>query len=530
MAFWLAAGIPLPAAAQYVAITVGPGRPNGPQPADWEPAVRKLLEGDVRAEWVVYGPGRSARLRVIGTAWSARVSPENRARAWAALKESWGADLQLEQAFYGSLPPKTAAPTPMVASLPPALGGDQAKRLIGNRFDALLAGAADPFFDGSAGRRGLASAPPSVPGAPGARPGLPAGLASPAPEAPQDPAAKARPYEVEVAKAAAAAGVDAEVLRAVVAAKSGYDARRRSGDAYGLMGVSSWAGRSAGVSKADLLDPEKNLAVGARILGDMISMFRDCRRDDAACRSRPPSQLELHRALAAYQAGPKEVAESRGIPNDPYVKDFLAAFDRAYRAPQASAGRKVPPSPGSRDRVEPPQGTIGRELGERRREREIAKLPQARQLPQYLNATVAWRELLRKVSKDLNKKIDENLLLAMIQVESEGDPSAIGDNRRRKGRKRAPIPSCGLGQIKPSTAAGMDGKDEYTCEELKDPETNLRLMVLYFDYLKRRFGAYGAVSAYNKGEGAYLEDGPDNTSYLLKVARFYRVLTGKSPW
>ena len=136
-----------------------------------------------------------------------------------------------------------------------------------------------------------------------------------------------------VADAAKKHAVDLELLQALIATESGFDAQAVSPrGALGLMqlmpdtaaryGVRPDGKRSVALK---LFDPRVNVAAGARYLADLIDMF--------------PNRLEL--ALAAYNAGEGAVQRAGNqIPNYPetrnYVKTVMQLY--AYLKPSARVG------------------------------------------------------------------------------------------------------------------------------------------------------------------------------------------------
>ena len=104
-----------------------------------------------------------------------------------------------------------------------------------------------------------------------------------------------RAARAAISAAADQHAVDVELLQALIATESGFDARAVSPKgALGLMQLMPETAQRYGVRgdrqrsvEAKLFDPQTNIAAGARYLRDLIAMF--------------PGQLEL--ALAAYNAG-----------------------------------------------------------------------------------------------------------------------------------------------------------------------------------------------------------------------------------
>jgi soluble lytic murein transglycosylase-like protein len=136
--------------------------------------------------------------------------------------------------------------------------------------------------------------------------------------------------------------LEPELLQALIAAESGFDAQAVSPKgAVGLMQLMAPTAARYGV-KSDrrssiaqkLTDPAINLRAGTRYLRDLIAMF--------------PGRLDL--ALAAYNAGEGAVQRAGNkIPNYPetqnYVKTVLQLY--AFLKPQVLSQADVPPAAGA---------------------------------------------------------------------------------------------------------------------------------------------------------------------------------------
>jgi len=127
--------------------------------------------------------------------------------------------------------------------------------------------------------------------------------------------------------------IDYELLQALIATESGFDAQAVSPKgAMGLMQLMPSTAQRYGVAadkrasiEKKLFDPRINIAAGSRYLRDLIAMF--------------PGQLEL--ALAAYNAGEGAVQRAGNrIPNyketQNYVQTVLQLY--AYLKPSVAAG------------------------------------------------------------------------------------------------------------------------------------------------------------------------------------------------
>jgi soluble lytic murein transglycosylase-like protein len=119
-----------------------------------------------------------------------------------------------------------------------------------------------------------------------------------------NPALDRRPYHSEVRAAAARFRLDPALIHAVIEAESKYDpnAVSRKG-AIGLMQVMPETGRRYGARPNELRAPQRNIAIGAQYLADLLRLFG--------------GDVEL--ALAGYNAGEQAVARhGRAIP--PYAE------------------------------------------------------------------------------------------------------------------------------------------------------------------------------------------------------------------
>jgi soluble lytic murein transglycosylase-like protein len=112
-------------------------------------------------------------------------------------------------------------------------------------------------------------------------------------------------FDAAIARAAQTAGVEAALIKAVVAAESGFNphAVSRAG-ARGLMQLMPATAAALGVS--DPFDPQANLIGGARYMRRQLDRF---------------GSLPL--ALAAYNAGPGAVARYGDVPPYPETQHFV---------------------------------------------------------------------------------------------------------------------------------------------------------------------------------------------------------------
>lgn len=125
--------------------------------------------------------------------------------------------------------------------------------------------------------------------------------------------------------------------------------------------------------------------------------------------------------------------------------------------------------------------------------------------PQQAKGPIA--NLVRDLADDY--KLDPNLVLAMVEVESNFNPSAL-----------SPKNAQGLMQLIPATAERFGVRDVW------DPEQNLRGGMAYLRWLLGQFkGEVSlALAAYNAGEGAVWQHGgippyPETQNYVARILR-----------
>jgi soluble lytic murein transglycosylase-like protein len=136
--------------------------------------------------------------------------------------------------------------------------------------------------------------------------------------------ARSGDYDAAIARAAGAANVQAELVRAVIVVESGFNPRAISRrGAIGLMQLLPSTARRYGAFNA--FDPEQNIRAGAHYLADLITRYGKDR-------------LEL--VLAAYNAGENAVERYGGrVPPYKETRAYVPNVLRMYRALQVqSAG------------------------------------------------------------------------------------------------------------------------------------------------------------------------------------------------
>lgn len=316
--------------------------------------------------------------------------------------------------------------------------------IIGRLPPSLLSGEGGAY-DGSEARAGEADAVFGEANAASARlsPATPASLSALKPEPPSPSAA---PNADSIDGAARAAGLDPALLRAVVAVKLLYHADASNN----LMGISVRTAAKYGYTAEQVRDPKMNVEIGAMILADLLRMFNS----------------DVHRALAAYQVGPKKVLDSGGIPNDRYVKEFMGAVDRALGPQVRAASVPVKPNPA------PVHDAVQKVLIEK-----AAKAPPC-------SGMACYRSLIEKIADRFG--VDPRLMEAIVQNESSGDP--LAESKRH---------AKGLGQLMPDTVA------QYNVSDVFNPAENLRGTALYIRHLSKMFNGDKVLIAasYNAGEG-----------------------------
>lgn len=115
-------------------------------------------------------------------------------------------------------------------------------------------------------------------------------------------------------------------------------------------------------------------------------------------------------------------------------------------------------------------------------------------------------ELIRQAARE--EGISPKVLRALVQVESKGNPDAVGYETPET--KRQGARAIGLGQLMPKTARAQAAKMGIEEPNLKDPVTNLKISANYLKELLDRFDGdlELALTAYHSG--------PTRVSALLK--------------
>lgn len=133
-----------------------------------------------------------------------------------------------------------------------------------------------------------------------------------------------------------------------------------------------------------------------------------------------------------------------------------------------------------------------------------------------------WRTLVGKYAA-FYPKIPQRRILAMICVESEGDPNAIGDESLED-------KSTGLLQVRAPALKDFNAafKRSYTESELLVPWINVEVGYGYLELRRRRWNDLDkATRAYNAGDGRV--DIAKAFGYLERVKAYEKLLTERHP-
>ena len=191
-----------------------------------------------------------------------------------------------------------------------------------------------------------------------------------------------------------------------------------------------------------------------------------------------------------------------------------------------------------------PKGSMAKKKRKRRNNKKIVRAVIAALIilavlcvsAYYLNRMAEKRsyrllypDIIKEMSAEYN--VDPYLAAAVIHCESSYNKDAV-----------SPVGAMGLMQIMPDTGEWIAEKleiDNFTQEQLFDPQTNIRLGCWYLNYLMDKFGGdkVAVLAAYNGGPGnvqkwlndeRYSENGtltdipfPETDRYIEKVQRAY---------
>lgn len=455
-----------------------------------EPLLRQLLGEEARPHKAMFET-QPADLWAAKS-WKRSLLPEDRTALIEEARKIWPGNLIIEEPPQDAASPKRKpskkATANLTAMAPTALLGPTA----GIVYDgASLSAASVPSFSPKA-QEDLKDAPAAIhppiintlPGAPRADivPPTPGKYAPPGPAAPDS-----RPFAKIIAKEAADAKVDPEIIHALITAMGGYKPNRADGGAYGLMMITKGSAGWAGV-KGDLRDPETNVRAGARLFAKLLKMFDG----------------DVNRAMAAYRFGAGTVIKSGGIPNRRDVKDFLGAFQKAYRG-----GAVKPPV----EKVEPPASGAARQIKEEITA-AIGGTPETH--GRQFAGSARWKGLIAQAGATFG--VEPALIESILLSESEGRPSLVSSAGAR-----------GLMQLMPGTARALGVKNSF------DPAQNINGGTRYLKELLVRFHGNKvlAVAAYNAGPNrqslrdGYVPNIRETVKYVTRVMARYEQITGE---
>jgi soluble lytic murein transglycosylase-like protein len=141
-------------------------------------------------------------------------------------------------------------------------------------------------------------------------------------------------YETLIRHAASEFGLDPAMLKAVMAAESGFNPKAVSPKgAIGLMQLMPETAQRYGVDGDDrktlmekLTDPKTNIRLGARYLRDLMKMFPN----------------EQHLVLASYNAGEGAVQKYRNsVPPFPETRNYVQVVTQFYRLYKPSGSKSI---------------------------------------------------------------------------------------------------------------------------------------------------------------------------------------------
>ncbi|MBI4678689.1 MAG: transglycosylase SLT domain-containing protein [Elusimicrobia bacterium] len=459
-----------------------------------EALINKLLGAQRKKARVPQGKDSFVQEYSAGQ-WSPTLPKEDFAQLVVTLKRLWEDKIDFAESQEG-VPPGTSGeakkdvPRLQLAGVQKAMERGMSGGLVIGRFDA--------FYDGSLvaanlNRTPIEAVPFKKPGLTTEAPGIVFTTENKDKPPEPPPLGSGHPYDVVIQEEAKAAGMDPAVLRAVVEAKGGFDSKptRKSGGAHGVMLITKATAAGVGMKDADLNDARANIRVGARLLAELLQQFRG----------------DVHRALAAYQVGSRAVIRSGGIPNDPEVQYFLAAYERALRGktPKPEVKPVIPPKAPNARRVR-------EEAAENIREKVEEIIPPS--------GVIRPRDPVSKYRKTIHLKakkhgVDPWLVEAVMRAENPwGDPM-----------RESEAGAIGLMQLMPETAKILRVNP-------RDPVQCIDGGVRHLKWLLELYNGNRvlAVAAYNAGDGAVgqrIPNYPETKAFVPKVFSYYEDLTGE---
>lgn len=144
-------------------------------------------------------------------------------------------------------------------------------------------------------------------------------------------------YEQIIQEAADAFQVDPELIRRMIRQESaGNPAAESIKGASGLMQLMPDTARSLGVK--NILDPRENITGGTRYISQLLKQYRG----------------DTERALAAYNAGPGNVARYGGIPPFDETRNYVQRILNGYQPPTQGISAEAAVVPGPQNPISTP--------------------------------------------------------------------------------------------------------------------------------------------------------------------------------
>jgi soluble lytic murein transglycosylase-like protein len=441
--------------------------------------------------------------RYVSEGWKQGLSPQAKDAGLSRLRVLWSQDVSILESA-AAAPADRRSPEDKKGRQGHGSGIDSElgamRDAVSGRFSAALGMEGGTFFDGTRLASVHTVSGEAFPGS-GQQPGLSSsalrrtasvldkgGLHIAEIPSPKEKAASG-PYADVIQAEAKAANIDAGVFRAFIEAKGGFSAHpgRVSGNSHGLLLITAAAAKRVGMAGQDQKDSEINLRTGARLLAALLARFDG----------------NVHRALAAYQVGESKVLRSGGIPADPEVRAFLAAYELAYRqGPEKPAVKPVPI----------PKEPVVLRVAEKvqGKTRDLKKWVAGKK-----DRVLKYRPMIQRAGS--RHDFDPILLEAMMRAENPwGDPYRVSD-----------AGAVGLMQFMPDTADDL-GIDP------NDPEESVNGAARHMKYLLRRVGQniVLAVAAYNAGDEPVrrlkrIPNYPETKGYVKRVFAIYEDLGGE---
>ncbi len=130
--------------------------------------------------------------------------------------------------------------------------------------------------------------------------------------------------------------IDADLINSVIHAESGFNPRAVSNKgAEGLMQLMPETASGLGVKNS--FDPAENINGGTRYLRELLELYNN----------------DLIKALAAYNAGPKRIAQYHGVPPYYETRAYVARVIRDFNRKKVAAKASVASHKGQKSAAQP---------------------------------------------------------------------------------------------------------------------------------------------------------------------------------